>query len=187
MRKSLLLLALCTLLSGGVAGPALAAPDQPPRDNFYWLGQINKASDIINTDEGLLTPEEGRRFARGIAKVLHDGNQPGAERPSNVIRFEPYLIRAAGPQITKIHAGRSSQDMLTTVGIMEQREHLLAMADALNRVQRDLIRLAEAHQDTIIPNYTNGVAAQPNSLAHCWPMPARTGGTCSACGNTTSG
>lgn len=166
MRKSLLLLALCSLLCGGAAGTVLAAPAQPPRDNFYWLGQINKASDVINTDEGLLTPEEGHKFARGIAKVLHDGNQPGAERPSNVILFEPYLIRAAGPQITKIHAGRSSQDMLTTVGIMEQREHLLAMADALNRVQRDLIRLAEAHQDTIIPNYTNGVAAQPNSLAH---------------------
>lgn len=161
MKKPVLALTLCALIS---TGSVFAA--QPPRDNFYWLGQINKASDVINTDEGLLTPEEGHAFAKGIDKVLRDGNLPGAARPHNVITFEPYLIKAAGPDVTKIHAGRSSQDMLTTVGIMEQREHLLTMAKKLNQVQEDFIRLAEENKDTLIPNYTNGVAAQPNSLAH---------------------
>lgn len=161
MKKPVLALTLCALIS---TGSVFAA--QPPRDNFYWLGQINKASDVINTDEGLLTPEEGHAFAKGIDKVLRDGNLPGAARPHNVITFEPYLIKAAGPDVTKIHAGRSSQDMLTTVGIMEQREHLLTMAKKLNQVQGDFIRLAEENKDTLIPNYTNGVAAQPNSLAH---------------------
>lgn len=161
MKKPVLALTLCALIS---TGSVFAA--QPPRDNFYWLGQINKASDVINTGEGLLTPEEGHAFAKGIDKVLRDGNLPGAARPHNVITFEPYLIKAAGPDVTKIHAGRSSQDMLTTVGIMEQREHLLTMAKKLNQVQGDFIRLAEENKDTLIPNYTNGVAAQPNSLAH---------------------
>lgn len=161
MKKPVLALTLCALIS---TGSVFAA--QPPRDNFYWLGQINKASDVINTDEGLLTPEEGHAFAKGIDKVLRDGNLPGAARPHNVITFEPYLIKSAGPDVTKIHAGRSSQDMLTTVGIMEQREHLLTMAKKLNQVQEDFIRLAEENKDTLIPNYTNGVAAQPNSLAH---------------------
>lgn len=159
MKTSLLTLGLCAVLSG----TAFAAP---PRDNFYWLGQINKASDIINTEQGLLTRQEGRDFAKGIQKVLDEGNHPQGERPSNVVAFEPYLIRAAGPQITKIHAGRSSQDMLSTVGIMEQREHLIELANALNNLQQTFIRLAEEHRETIIPNYTNGVAAQPNSLAH---------------------
>lgn len=83
-----------------------------------------------------------------------------------MVAFEPYLIKAAGPDVTKIHAGRSSQDMLTTVGIMEQREHLIAMARELDKVQGDLIRLAEENRNTLIPNYTNGVSAQPNSMAH---------------------
>ena len=163
MRKSILTLALCAMISAGSL-PAFAK--ETPRDNFFWLGQINKASDVINTDEGLLTPEEGHSFARGIDKVLEEGNLPNAPRPRNVVAFEPYLIKAAGPDVTKIHAGRSSQDMLTTVGIMEQREHLLTMAKKLNQVQEDFIRLAEENKDTLIPNYTNGVAAQPNSLAH---------------------
>lgn len=163
MRKSILTLALCAMISAGSL-PAFAK--ETPRDNFFWLGQINKASDVINTDEGLLTPEEGHSFARGIDKVLKEENLPNAPRPRNVVAFEPYLIKAAGPDVTKIHAGRSSQDMLTTVGIMEQREHLLTMAKKLNQVQEDFIRLAEENKNTLIPNYTNGVAAQPNSLAH---------------------
>ena len=48
--------------------PAEAAEPWPPRDNFFWLGQINKASDIINTDENLLTKEEGKRFAAAIIR-----------------------------------------------------------------------------------------------------------------------
>jgi argininosuccinate lyase len=49
---------------------------------------------------------------KGIRKVLADGELPGAKRPTLVITFEPLLIQAAGPQITLLHAGRSSQDML---------------------------------------------------------------------------
>lgn len=158
---SFLTAALCLALSGHAAYAG-----EIPRDIFFWLGQINKATDIINTDEGLLTKKEGHAFARGIQRVIDEGNKKGGDRPSNVVAFEPYLISAAGPEITKIHAGRSSQDMLTTVGIMEQREHIMALSEALAALEDSLINLAEAHQDTLIPNYTNGVAAQPNSLAH---------------------
>ena len=140
--------------------------DAAARDNFYWLGQINKATAVINTEEHLLTPEQGQRFARGIEAVLEQGEKPNGARPNLVITFEPLLIKAAGPEITKLHAGRSSQDMLTTVSLAMQREQLLELASELNAMQRSLVALAEKNQSTILPNYTNGVAAQPNSLAH---------------------
>ena len=140
--------------------------DAAARDNFYWLGQINKATAVINTEEHLLTPEQGQRFARGIEAVLEQGEKPDGARPNLVITFEPLLIKAAGPEITKLHAGRSSQDMLTTVSLAMQREQLLELASELNAMQRSLVALAEKNQSTILPNYTNGVAAQPNSLAH---------------------
>ncbi|MDO4178123.1 MAG: argininosuccinate lyase [Phascolarctobacterium sp.] len=142
------------------------AAKAPARDNFYWLGQINKATDIINTNQGLLTQEQGHRFAQGIQKVLDDGNKPNAARPNLVITFEPLLIAASGPEITMLHAGRSSQDMLTTISIVRQREQMLELAKSLNDMQATLLELAQKHRETIIPNYTNGVAAQPNSLAH---------------------
>ena len=161
LKKALLLLPLLGIMGGTYfPEPAEAAEPWPPRDNFYWLGQINKASDIINTDEKLLTKEEGRRFAAAIQKVLDDGNKKGAERPT------VFLIKAGGPDITKIHAGRSSQDMLTTVSILMQREQLLELSAALNKMTATLLNLARAHEGTLIPNYTNGVQAQPNSLGH---------------------
>lgn len=167
LKKVLLMLPLLGIMGGAYfPEPAEAAEPWPPRDNFYWLGQINKASDIINTDEKLLTKEEGRRFAAAIQKVLDDGNKKGAERPTVVITFEPFLIKAGGPDITKIHAGRSSQDMLTTVSILMQREQLLELSAALNKMTATLLNLARAHEGTLIPNYTNGVQAQPNSLGH---------------------
>ena len=167
LKTILLALPLLGLLGGAYfPEPAEAAEPWPPRDNFFWLGQINKASDIINTDENLLTKEEGRRFAAAIQKVLDAGSQKGAERPSVVITFEPFLIKAGGPDITKIHAGRSSQDMLTTVSILRQREQLLQLSAALNQMTETLLNLAAAHEGTLIPNYTNGVQAQPNSLGH---------------------
>jgi argininosuccinate lyase len=136
------------------------------RDEFFWLGEINKASAVINTEQGLLDSAMAPRFAAGIAKVLQEGDLPGAKRPSSVITFEPLLIQAAGSEITLLHAGRSSQDMHATFRAAILRDDLLNLAAQLDRTARSMVDLAEKHADTIVPNYTNGVAAQPNSLGH---------------------
>ena len=140
--------------------------ESTPRDEFFWLGQINKASLIINTQEGLLDKSLTVQFKTAIQKVIDDGNKSGSQRPSTVITFEPLLIQAAGPEITLLHAGRSSQDMHATVRSMMLRDDLLDLARQLNLTQTSLIALAEKNTKTIVPNYTNGVAAQPNSYAH---------------------
>ena len=136
------------------------------KDEFFWLGQINKATAVINIDEGLLDRSIAPLAYQGITKVLTDGNRPGGKRPSLVITFEPLLIDAVGPQITLLHAGRSSQDMLATVRSAIMRDNLLDLADALNKTTATMVRLADKHRVTIVPNYTNGVAAQPNSYGH---------------------
>ena len=143
MRKSVILL-LSLALCGCVSTQA-AVPAQTLHDNFYWLGQINKATDVINTEQGLLTADQGRRFAAAIHQVLVEGERPGAYRPQNVITFEPLLIQAGGPEITMIHAGRSSQYMLATTGWILISEDLLNLASSLNAVQGSLVILAEKH------------------------------------------
>ncbi|MBC7621976.1 MAG: argininosuccinate lyase [Aeromicrobium sp.] len=137
-----------------------------PRDQFFWLGEINKASAVINTDEGLLDKAKAPTIAAGIVKVLEDGAKPGAKRPFRVIEFEPLLISAAGQDVTLLHAGRSSQDMFATYRAAIMRDNLLNLADQLNQASESLVKLADEHAQTIVPNYTNGVAAQPNSLGH---------------------
>jgi len=136
------------------------------RDDFYWLGQINKASAVINARQGLLQPQAARRIAQGLQEVLQAAAGPGAQRPSLVITFEPLLVRAAGVEASLLHAGRSSQDMLVAVRHAILRDEILGLADQLRRTGEVLVAMARAHADAIVPNYTNGVAAQPNSYGH---------------------
>ena len=137
-----------------------------PQDAFGWLGAINQASAVINTDLGLLDAALAPRVAQGIAQVLADGAQPGAARPDLVISVEPLLIAAAGPEVTLLHAGRSSQDMLATVQTAMLRTALLDLAQQLTATMQALATLAQQHQATVVPSYTNGVAAQPNTYGH---------------------
>ncbi len=76
------------------ASTAKAAPAaKPPRDEFFWLGEINKATAVINTEQGLLDKALAPNVAAGVAQVIEAGNQPGGKRPSSVITFEPLMIK----------------------------------------------------------------------------------------------
>ena len=157
--------AFAALLAVACAATA-NAQSAPKRDEFYWLGEINKASAVINTDEGLLDPALAPRIAAGLDSMLKAAEKPGAKRPTLVITFEPLLIEAAGVEATLLHAGRSSQDMLATVRAAIMRDELLRLDERLRKVTATMVALAEKHVGTIVPNYTNGVAAQPNSYGH---------------------
>jgi argininosuccinate lyase len=158
---------ICTfaLATSLYALPGIAQPAEV-RDEFFWLSQMNKATVVINTDEGLLEKATAPRIASGLAQVIKDGRQAGAKRPSSVITFEPLLIKAAGTDVTLLHAGRSSQDMHATYRAAIMRDDLLNLATQLNKTAGSLVQLADKHAGTIVPNYTNGVAAQPNSFGH---------------------
>lgn len=145
---------------------AAQAQQQNERDEFYWLGEINKASAVINAQQGLLDPSKVAGIAAGLNGVIEAGKQPGAKRPSTVITFEPLMIKAAGPDVTLLHAGRSSQDMHATYRAAIMRDNMLKLAAQLNRTAATIVQLAGVHEKTIVPNYTNGVAAQPNSYGH---------------------
>lgn len=56
--------------------------------------------------------------------------------------------------------------MLSTVRAAIIRDGMLRLAEALRRTTATMVRLARDHQGTVVPNYTNGVAAQANSYGH---------------------
>lgn len=145
---------------------ASASAQETGRDEFFWLSQINKATTIINSEEGLLDAALVPGIAAALSEVIENGAEPDAERPSTVISFEPLLIEAGGIEVTLLHAGRSSQDMHATYRAAILREKLLELGEQLTATSRTLVDLAANHIETIVPNYTNGVAAQPNSYAH---------------------
>lgn len=135
-------------------------------DEFYWISQINKASVVSNSKENLLDAATARLAAKGIMAVEKDAESDPAKRVNKYIAYEPMVIAATGPEVTILHAGRSSQDILSTMRVAILREQTMDLCQALDAVVEKLLSLAREHRDTVVPNYTNGVAAQPNSYAH---------------------
>ena len=129
------------------------------RDDFFWLNKINRATVVVGLKNAQFDADLARRAAKGIAAVEADGEADPAKLVKKYIQREPMLIAHAGPEITVIHAGRSSQDILSTVRTAMLRDRLLTFAAGLDDVIGDLLTLAERHRDTVVPSYTNGVAA----------------------------
>ena len=163
------MLVLITLATTG--GPALLAQGQPRQapqrpDNFHYMSQQNKASIVMLVERGLVPRATAGTIAKGIRQVMTDEGRPGAQRSGDYLRFEELLEKAVGPDASRLHTGRSRQDLGSTNDRMFQRDALLEVYTALTASREKLLKLAGAHVDTIIPAYTHGVQAQPTSLAH---------------------
>jgi argininosuccinate lyase len=65
MRKILYALTLAAVVHSSFA----AAAEKPPRDEFFWLGMINKATIVINSEEGLLDKALTPKIAAGLVTV----------------------------------------------------------------------------------------------------------------------
>lgn len=98
--------------------------------------------------------------------MIQDDEQAGASRPDVYLRVEPLLIAAGGPEITRLHSGRSRQDMYSTWQRLVLRETYLDCAATLNDYRTALLSFARTAPDAIMPAFTMGVQAQPITLGH---------------------
>ena len=86
--------------------------------------------------------------------------------PGTISSFEQLLMAVGGPDVTRVHSGRSRQDIKGTVRRLFMREDLLLAFEKLIDARESLLAAAEAHRDAIVPAYTYGVQAQPTSFGH---------------------
>jgi len=155
---------VATLLGADAfAQPAGALPS---RDGFYWLNEINKASAVMVVEQEIVPRRLGTQIADALAEVIADAQAPGATRSSDYLQVEQLLIGAGGPDVTRLHSGRSRQDIGATMRRLFLREGLLVAAETLNEARESLLAKAAAHPDAIVPAYTWGVQAQPISFGH---------------------
>ena len=101
-------------------------------DEFDWLTEINRASIVTNLRSGLINHSTAVMAAdalRGVVSDVESGKSPRAKR---VILYEPLLIAKAGPEVTVIHAGRSSQDMHSTFRLAMLRSATLDLMETLD-------------------------------------------------------
>jgi argininosuccinate lyase len=135
-------------------------------DPFFWLSEMNKASAVMVVEQNIVPKPLGGKIAEAVAQVIADGNKEGAKRSGNYLIVEADLIKAGGPDITRLHSGRSRQDIGATSQRLSMRDDLLAAFNKLNDARAVLLAMAERHPKAIIPAYTWGVQAQPITLGH---------------------
>jgi argininosuccinate lyase len=131
-----------------------------------FLDDINKASIVMLDERGLVPPAIAAAIARGIAEVVAQAADGDRARSADYLDYEPRLAAIVGADASRLHTGRSRQDIASTIARMNLRDALLAEHDALVVAREKLAALAGLHIETIVPAYTHGVQAQPTTFAH---------------------
>jgi argininosuccinate lyase len=142
------------------------ASAQERRDEFFYLGEMNKASSVMVVEQGIVPKALGKTIAESVSRVITDGDKAGAKRPGDYLELEKLLIAAGGPDVTRMHSGRSRQDIGATRNRLFQRMQVLTTLAALNNTRTALLDMAAKHPNAIVPAYTVGVQAQPISFGH---------------------
>jgi argininosuccinate lyase len=126
----------------------------------------NEASLVMLRERDLVPAGLAAEIAAAIETIAQEQQRPGAKRWTNYLDFEERLLELAGPEASRLHTGRSRQDLHETVRQMLTRDEFLTVLDGMLRAQGALLDLAGRHVDTVVPAYTHGVQAQPTTLAH---------------------
>jgi argininosuccinate lyase len=131
-----------------------------------FLDEINKASIVMLDERGLVPHSIAAAIARGIAAVSAQTSVAERPRSADYLDYEPRLTAIVGADASRLHTGRSRQDIASTIARMNLRDALLAEYEALVIARDKLAALAALHVETIVPAYTHGVQAQPTTFAH---------------------
>src|SRR5580704_4603314 len=134
---------------------AHAAPSHAaPRDRFFWLTQINRASAVMIVERGIVPKPLGAKIFDAINRVDAAGDAPGAARSGDYLVVEKDLMAAGGPDISRLHSGRSRQDIGSTTQRLINRDDFLNCFEKLNGLRDALLALAAQAPNAILPAYT---------------------------------
>jgi len=131
-----------------------------------FLDQVNQACIVMLAETGIVPRPVAARIAKGIAQVMEQDRAGPPRRSADYLDYEPRLAAVAGPDASRLHSGRSRQDIASTIARMNLRDGLLRSHRELAAARGSLVDLATRHVGTIIPAYTHGVQAQPTTFAH---------------------
>ncbi len=136
--------------------------------SIEWLDEINKASIVMLAETGIVPKDVAARIAKGIQQLIEQEawDEKNRRTSADYLDYEPRLIAIAGPEASRLHTGRSRQDLASTIARMNRRDGILQTSEALIAAREKLLKRAEEHVETIIPAYTHGVQAQPTTFAH---------------------
>jgi argininosuccinate lyase len=119
---------------------------------------------------GVMTATEAREIKTALQQISAAGlsEDATAETQSEDIHsfVEARLIDIVGNLGRKLHTGRSRNDQVATDFRLWLREQIDEIVSSLKQAQADLLDLAEANREVVMPGYTHLQRAQPVLFAH---------------------
>ena len=130
------------------------------------LGSMAHAAMLENID--LLTGEENLLLQKGLKEIYEEIKQgkfvieAGVEDVHSQV--ELVLTRRYGDVGKKLHSGRSRNDQVLVDLKLFYRDAIREIFEEANSLANQLIQLAEAHKDDLMPGYTHTQLAMPSSF-----------------------
>ncbi|HKU69207.1 MAG TPA: lyase family protein [Burkholderiales bacterium] len=131
-----------------------------------FLDQLNKACIVMLDGAGIVPHAVAAKIANGIAQVIEQDRAAPPRRSADYLDYEPRLTAVVGADASRLHSGRSRQDIASAIARMNLRDGLARECEALATAREKILVVAGRHVETIIPAYTHGVQAQPTTFAH---------------------
>ena len=154
-------------LSSLLALTALLAQDKPDESRLYSYQVLQHQAQLIMLREANLLEEQlARQLAKAIVEADRETRAEVRPLREDYGAFERRLIAKVGPEASRLHLGRSNNDLGATSERLFLRDDTLDLLERLAEARRTLLALATQNVDTIIPGYTHMVQAQPTTLAH---------------------
>jgi argininosuccinate lyase len=154
----------CTFL---LAQGWLLAQDKADETRLYtYQIQQHKVQLVMLREEGLIDEPLARKLAKAIREADLETRAQVVPLKEDYGAFERRLVAKVGMEASKLHMGRSNNDLGATSERLFLRDDALEILESLARARRSMVEIAEKNIDTIIPGYTHMVQAQPTTLAH---------------------
>lgn len=133
------------------------------------VGSIAWSKALLSVD--VLTKEEQQSLEFALNELKHEV----LEDPAQILHsdaedihswVEQKLIGKVGDLGKKLHTGRSRNDQVATDLKLWCRQQSQQLLITLDRLQAQLVNVAQQHQATVLPGYTHLQRAQPVTFAH---------------------
>ena len=98
-----------------------------------FLDQINKSCIVMLHEAGIVPRATAARIASGIAQVIEQARASPPRRSADYLDYEPRLTAVVGPDASRLHSGRSRQDIASTIARMNLRDGLLREIEVTGR------------------------------------------------------
>ena len=147
-----------------------------------FLDQINQASLVMLAETGIVPRATAAAIAKGIAQVIAQERVSGPRKSADYLDYEPRLTAVVGADASRLHSGRSRQDLASAIARMNLRDGLLKEIGALATARDKLVAVAVPPDDATLRvegtgrgGKTIAVELKPNQLVPLVHRRARKG------------